>query len=748
MFDKVIRLTRPDMFENVISLARPDMFENVIRLARPDMFENVISLARSDMFENVIRLARPDMFENVISLARPDMFENVISLARPDMFENVIRLARHYMFENMIKLARLDMFENVIRLVRSDMFENVIRLARPDMFENLIRLARHYMFENMIKLARPDMFENVIRLVRSDMFENVIRLARHDIFENVITVARPNMSENVIGAVPRRYNWAVPHSFVRCRYRIYHHSLGGAAPPSGAYCHLASPSYNGLEISSTVGTRTPTPSEATRREIQLLQPYGWYKGPHKGPSTPPALSFGNDERTCTETFSAKSSFALTLERRMNKEKRPMTMSSINKAEEYATCIQADLKRGFKNCSFRRQQPIQMFSMANAFMGAKYCVKITCIVARSNPEIGTAAGDDSAATIVKVVRDQSALTDAQCIRGLNVVVCDEELCAGSRWKTRRSARGLDSGTDWPGLSPVSLPPFPPVVIYNDTLLPTSRPTNLPPGRRGPPLATNCKPPDALRTHQGTLSFRMKRSLTTARFTTMSASPAGNKKKKNTVIGVSAIYYARRNNVAQNINLLDDVGGFRSDIHYASGGRGSVMSRLRASHPRNFRTWESRRSIPLVGGFSRGAPFSPRQCIPALLHTHLASPTWALKTSMLISAQISSLRLCPNSPEVHTCAYLSPDQHSPNKRGNGVLAMTYNKVLRVRNGEERYGVKLECKSGVKREIPQKTRRSAASSGTIPVRDSARDRTRFPWWEARSCSSCAIAALQGIE
>ncbi|KAJ8867788.1 hypothetical protein PR048_031593 [Dryococelus australis] len=36
-------------------------------------------------------------------------------------------------------------------------------------------------------------------------------------------------------------------------------------------------------------------TSSARREIQLLQPYGWYKGPHKGPSTPPAPSFGNDE---------------------------------------------------------------------------------------------------------------------------------------------------------------------------------------------------------------------------------------------------------------------------------------------------------------------------------------------------------------------------------------------------------------------------------------------------------------------
>ncbi|KAJ8894500.1 hypothetical protein PR048_007154 [Dryococelus australis] len=45
-------------------------------------------------------------------------------------------------------------------------------------------------------------------------------------------------------------------------------------------------------------------TSSARREIQLLQPYGWYKGPHKGPSTPPALSFGNDERERESNFHA------------------------------------------------------------------------------------------------------------------------------------------------------------------------------------------------------------------------------------------------------------------------------------------------------------------------------------------------------------------------------------------------------------------------------------------------------------
>ncbi|KAJ8880595.1 hypothetical protein PR048_017065 [Dryococelus australis] len=46
---------------------------------------------------------------------------------------------------------------------------------------------------------------------------------------------------------------------------------------------------------------------------------------------------------------------------------------------------------------------------------------------------------------------------------------------------------------------------------------------------------------------------------------------------------------------------------------------------------FRMWETCRTVPLVGGFSRGSPVSSTLCIPPLLHAHLASPS---------SVQISS------------------------------------------------------------------------------------------------------------
>ncbi|KAJ8866815.1 hypothetical protein PR048_032676 [Dryococelus australis] len=45
------------------------------------------------------------------------------------------------------------------------------------------------------------------------------------------------------------------------------------------------------------------------------------------------------------------------------------------------------------------------------------------------------------------------------------------------------------------------------------------------------------------------------------------------------------------------------------------------------------------MPLVGGFSRGSPVSPRPCLTALLHIHLTSPSSVPKTSMFTAAKTS-------------------------------------------------------------------------------------------------------------
>ncbi|KAJ8872787.1 hypothetical protein PR048_026403 [Dryococelus australis] len=80
-----------------------------------------------------------------------------------------------------------------------------------------------------------------------------------------------------------------------------------------------------------------------------------------------------------------------------------------------------------------------------------------------------------------------------------------------------------------------------------------------------------------------------------------------------------------------------GGGAGGLSDALQGRDGVMVRLLASYQgeTDFRMWESCRTMLLVGGFSRRSPVptSPPPYIPALLHTHLASPTSALKTLML-------------------------------------------------------------------------------------------------------------------
>ncbi|KAJ8874562.1 hypothetical protein PR048_025425 [Dryococelus australis] len=68
--------------------------------------------------------------------------------------------------------------------------------------------------------------------------------------------------------------------------------------------------------------------------------------------------------------------------------------------------------------------------------------------------------------------------------------------------------------------------------------------------------------------------------------------------------------------------------------------------------DFRKWESCRTMPLVGGFSRGSPVSPS---PSFRHRSIftsITPASALKTSLLRAAQISSLH--PERMKYHSIA----------------------------------------------------------------------------------------------
>ncbi|KAJ8878373.1 hypothetical protein PR048_018950 [Dryococelus australis] len=105
--------------------------------------------------------------------------------------------------------------------------------------------------------------------------------------------------------------------------------------------------------------------------------------------------------------------------------------------------------------------------------------------------------------------------------------------------------------------------------------------------------------------------------------------------------------------------------------------------------DFRMCESCRAMPLVGGFSRGLPFLPRFHSGAAPYSP-QSPSSALKTSMLRAAQISATR-------------------GAGMQGRG-----------------------------KQEIPEKTRRPAASSGTITGATPPGIEPGLPWREASSLTA----------
>ncbi|KAJ8868312.1 hypothetical protein PR048_029828 [Dryococelus australis] len=105
---------------------------------------------------------------------------------------------------------------------------------------------------------------------------------------------------------------------------------------------------------------------------------------------------------------------------------------------------------------------------------------------------------------------------------------------------------------------------------------------------------------------------------------------------------------RNYSLQTLCLLENVWPFFFDggakvvwwLDYSPPIKGNQI-RFLVGWPPDFHTWEPCWTMPLVSGFSRGSPVSPRPCIPAPLYIHLASPSSALMTSTLRAAQISPL-----------------------------------------------------------------------------------------------------------
>ncbi|KAJ8884251.1 hypothetical protein PR048_016108 [Dryococelus australis] len=158
----------------------------------------------------------------------------------------------------------------------------------------------------------------------------------------------------------------------------------------------------------------------------------------------------------------------------------------------------------------------------------------------------------------------------------------------------------------------------------------------------------------------------------------------------------------------------------------------------------------RMMLLVGGFSRESPLSLRLSIPALLHSHLISPSSALKTTLLRASQISqtqhpsslrrtrldhvkdySMHHLTVRDEYFTSSPLNclmagctiviggdivANGHKRVKRFGRPLTSRSREPMNVKRGE--HGAAPKYKEQRKREIPEKTRRPAASFVTIPT------------------------------
>ncbi|KAJ8875040.1 hypothetical protein PR048_022930 [Dryococelus australis] len=104
---------------------------------------------------------------------------------------------------------------------------------------------------------------------------------------------------------------------------------------------------------------------------------------------------------------------------------------------------------------------------------------------------------------------------------------------------------------------------------------------------------------------------------------------------------------------------------------------------------FHMWGPCRTMPLVGGFSRGSPVSLRPFVTALLHTHRASSSSALKSSL---AQTSSLTLndcltpeCHEvaGPEVWKTGAVRCEKDVDSKAGSGAISSSGRAIRPVVN-----------------------------------------------------------------
>ncbi|KAJ8870988.1 hypothetical protein PR048_027291 [Dryococelus australis] len=124
--------------------------------------------------------------------------------------------------------------------------------------------------------------------------------------------------------------------------------------------------------------------------------------------------------------------------------------------------------------------------------------------------------------------------------------------------------------------------------------------------------------------------------------------------------------------------------------------------------DFRTWESCRTMPLVGGFSRGSPVSPRSFVPALLHALLEHPLRLSRPPSSSMTRQTARLWVPGVVVAMGCGtVLNNTLYSPFTRHDG------NTARLTRRGDEALGERVSVARTAPSLLDPWTRRNADST-----------------------------------
>ncbi|KAJ8878873.1 hypothetical protein PR048_019472 [Dryococelus australis] len=289
----------------------------------------------------------------------------------------------------------------------------------------------------------------------------------------------------------------------------------------------------------------------------------------------------------TDLFLSASNEKFPLDRRMNKVVKPMATLILYKAEEYTTCIQADLKQGFQKCSFYRELSMDEFTPQNSGL---YCFRTAALPSRLLRWHTCRQGGDKNCCLVCTV---------------HLTVSIPHLSASGHPRLGLPApRFMFPEQERSGLC---------LCLYVSQVSKASIPGGVAPSLSHVGIVAD-----------GAVGRRVFSGI--SRFPPPFHSDAVPYSPHFILIGSQDFDGMTANPTSELLDLQVSLKGRMNKV----------------VHPMAvFRMWESCWTMQLVGGFSRGTPVSPALSFPGAAPCSPQSASSALKTSMLRADQISSL-----------------------------------------------------------------------------------------------------------